>query len=161
MTEECFQGHHLEFVGDTTWIQYNRDPNNRTAIKATRVSQGTKPAGSQWTKMPMPTCDGFAAGYHTKCETYQKGFAPPPELPTWYGSGPTNACATAPDGTQAEITANCPAFFDFEIVDKVSIPGDLTPGDYLLSWRWDCEQTPQIWANCADVNITVSDSVVV
>merc|ERR1719492_607713 len=43
MTEECFQNHHLEFFGDTTWIEYNNDPNNRTAIKAMRVSEGTKP----------------------------------------------------------------------------------------------------------------------
>lgn len=39
------------------------------------------------------------------------------------------------------------------IVDKVRVPADLEPGDYLLSWRWDVEQTNQIWQNCADVTI--------
>ena len=39
------------------------------------------------------------------------------------------------------------------IVDKVQIPKDTTPGEYVLSWRWDCEQTKQIWQNCADVTI--------
>jgi hypothetical protein len=43
--------------------------------------------------------------------------------------------------------------FNFNIIDKVQIPKDLAPGDYVLSFRWDCEQTPQIWANCADVII--------
>lgn len=39
------------------------------------------------------------------------------------------------------------------IVDHVRVPDDLEPGQYLLSWRWDVEQTHQIWQNCADVTI--------
>lgn len=41
--------------------------------------------------------------------------------------------------------------YRWHIVDKVVVPN--TPGDYVLSWRWDCEQTPQIWTNCADISI--------
>jgi len=41
----------------------------------------------------------------------------------------------------------------FSIVDKVKIPDDLEEGQYLLGWRWDCEQTYQIWQNCADITI--------
>lgn len=44
--------------------------------------------------------------------------------------------------------------FHFSIIDLVQIPADLPPGDYVLGFRWDCEQTPQIWQNCADVTIT-------
>jgi len=40
------------------------------------------------------------------------------------------------------------------IVDKVAIPGHIEPGHYLVSWRWDSEQTNQIWQNCGDVTIT-------
>lgn len=40
------------------------------------------------------------------------------------------------------------------IQDKVVIPKNLSPGDYVLGWRWDCEETAQIWQNCADVVIT-------
>jgi hypothetical protein len=36
-------------------------------------------------------------------------------------------------------------FHDYSIVDEVVVPTNLQPGDYLLSWRWDCEQTTQIW----------------
>lgn len=39
------------------------------------------------------------------------------------------------------------------IVDHVQIPASIEPGEYLLSWRWDAEQTNQIWQNCADVTI--------
>ena len=44
----------------------------------------------------------------------------------------------------------------FEIVDTVIVP-DL-PGEYLLSWRWDNEQSPQIWSSCADIIIAAADS---
>ena len=40
---------------------------------------------------------------------------------------------------------------NWEIVDKVVAPS--TPGDYVLQWRWDNEQTPQIWTSCADIKV--------
>ena len=30
------------------------------------------------------------------------------------------------------------------------IPQGLTPGRYVLQWRWDCEESDQIWASCSD-----------
>jgi hypothetical protein len=39
-------------------------------------------------------------------------------------------------------------------VDRVAIPTDLPAGDWVLGWRWDCEQSPQVWASCSDVTIT-------
>lgn len=44
-------------------------------------------------------------------------------------------------------------YHDFSIVDTVVVPKDVAPGAYLVSWRWDCEQTTQIWQNCADIVI--------
>ena len=49
------------------------------------------------------------------------------------------------------INDNQSDYFPFSVVDKVVLPKDLEAGDYLLSWRWDCEQSAQIWLNCADV----------
>merc|ERR1712107_793092 len=42
----------------------------------------------------------------------------------------------------------------FEIVDRVQLPSDLPEGNYHLGFRWDCEQTPQVWSSCADVRVT-------
>ena len=42
---------------------------------------------------------------------------------------------------------------DFIIVDRIMVP-DLEAGEYTLSWRWDVEENPQVWANCADITIT-------
>merc|ERR1711879_462322 len=41
---------------------------------------------------------------------------------------------------------------DFSIVDEVQVPSK--KGEYVLSWRWDCEETDQVWNSCADIVIT-------
>lgn len=39
------------------------------------------------------------------------------------------------------------------IVDRVVVPQDLPAGDYVLGWRWDCEESTQVWAACADITV--------
>ena len=41
----------------------------------------------------------------------------------------------------------------WSVADKVAVPRDLKPGNYLLSWRWDSEESTQVWQNCADVTL--------
>jgi len=41
----------------------------------------------------------------------------------------------------------------FSLVDRLILPAELLAGDYLVSWRWDCEENPQIWTNCGDVTL--------
>jgi len=114
-TEACFQAHHLAFEGNTTTVYY---PDGTSfEIPAIRVSTGTYPEGSQWTRNPIP-----------KRET----FFPAPFVG---GSGDK---------------------WGFSLVDRVVLPEELATGDYVLSWRWDCEGTNQVWANCADVTIVSS-----
>ena len=43
--------------------------------------------------------------------------------------------------------------YDLLIVDTVQIPKNLTPGDYVVGFRWDCEESTQVWSSCADVKI--------
>ena len=43
--------------------------------------------------------------------------------------------------------------YNLEIVDRVQIPATLAPGEYVLGWRWDCEESNQVWASCSDVTI--------
>lgn len=184
-TEECFQQNHLEFVGDESWIQFGDDESNRTAIPAVRTAEGTNPSGSQWTKNPIPACGGFDGGgiptkllHKTPCKDPQ--FEPPLQdvikphpkfapLPGLYGFGMGHCTSIAPhkNGTLTPGEGACTpeehafwhARFNFNIIDKVKIPENLSPGDYLLSFRWDVEQTPQIWTNCADVTITKAVAV--
>jgi len=46
--------------------------------------------------------------------------------------------------------------FDYargHIIDNVKVPSNLVPGDYVLSFRWDCKCTPQVWTSCANIRI--------
>jgi len=37
--------------------------------------------------------------------------------------------------------------------DLVEVPETLEPGEYVLSFRWDSQQTPQVWNSCANIKI--------
>ena len=42
-------------------------------------------------------------------------------------------------------------FYSFK--DLVTVPEDLEPGQYVLSFRWDAEHTAQVWSSCANINV--------
>jgi len=174
LTEACFQRHVLSYASNSSWIQYGPDPTNRTAIPATRVSTGTFPEGSIWTKNPIPPCahpDGSPVREPPTCP--QPMFDPP--LPGLYGDGP-GACVTwavhgpveayhtifdsfgkavyqGPACTKGQAL-DIARQFQFNIFDRVYVPPHYSPGEYLLSFRLDAEMTPQVWTHCADVTIT-------
>jgi len=39
------------------------------------------------------------------------------------------------------------------IIDKVVVPENLQPGEYVLSFRWDCKCSPQVWGACSNILI--------
>lgn len=43
--------------------------------------------------------------------------------------------------------------FNVMILDSVQIPRVITPGEYVLGFRWDCEKSAQVWMACADVTV--------
>lgn len=137
LTEECFQQTPLDFVGDLQWVQYGTDENTRVEFIANRTRDGTYPARSQWTKDPIPACYP-GGGYYSPDGCNELQFPEP--APGLSGFGET---ADAPGK----------ALFLFNIVDKVQVPDDLEAGDYVLSFRWDCEQTPQIWNACSSIKL--------
>jgi hypothetical protein len=117
-TEECFQKTILRASAsnrDTAFIQQGEDKSSRQQIPMMRLTNGTFPEGSEWTRNPIPDRDDYFP-------------APAPGL---VGHGP----------------------FPWSIVESYAVPAELAPGPYLLSWRWDCEGSPQIWLNCADVTV--------
>ena len=40
----------------------------------------------------------------------------------------------------------------FDIIDQVKVPEGRT-GDFVFQWRWDSEQSPQVWTQCAVITI--------
>jgi hypothetical protein len=74
-----------------------------------------------------------------------------------YGDGATGRC---PVGTaQFDEPLNGISglsvypLWDWSVMDMVKVPTEIKPGSYLLSWRWDCEHTDQVWQNCGDLTI--------
>merc|ERR1712232_929729 len=162
----------------------------RFELPLVKVSDGTFPKASEWARNPVPACrlcdqsicgigiqpnlsEAFKPGYWMGNGTYYGGLkcfheeqcgqhcaghnmtsCPPgmtqfPEpLPgiSGYNWGPSE-----PYGRQG---------FPYNIVDKVEVPATLPKGDYLLSWRWDCEQTNTIWQSCADVQLLDDDTLI-
>jgi len=112
---------------------------NRFEFEAVRTDLGTTPKGSQWTKNPIPACNGLSGGY----------FATEPFCPqgTQYPSPRKDL-----SGFGTNVFRNLTGF-QFSIVDKVFVPTALGSGDYVLSFRWDCEQTPQVWNTCASIRL--------
>jgi hypothetical protein len=156
VSEECFQRTPLEFVGDKQWLQFGHgmDVTNRTEIRAVRVRGVGLPKGSTWTRNPIPACNDIPrmGGHNHACAGPM--FEPP--APGIFGFGP-GACASGAGGAAnctPEEMASRTKDFSFGIVDLVKVP-DLPPGDYVLGFRWDVEQLPQVWSNCADVKIEV------
>ena len=107
-TETCFQSTPLAFVGDKTYIQWGwgMDVNNRTEIPAVRVSTGTTPAGSTWTRMPIPTCNDIPRGGLRKHACAGPMF--PPAVPGLYGAGPGSCYyVTSSGGLVCQIILTC------------------------------------------------------
>jgi len=141
LTEECFQNGVLEFASEKSWIQYGNDTSKRVEFEAVRTNIGTTPKGSTWARNPVPACKGFGGGVF---------------------SDTSNACLKS-GGTQFEPPAPgvqgfgeyfplLVSTFSFNIVDKLQLP-NLDSGKYVLSFRWDCGQTTQIWNTCSDIEI--------
>jgi hypothetical protein len=60
-----------------------------------------------------------------------------------------------PHSRTGDVEGECSGnWVDGQIIDEVLIPKGLPTGKYVVGFRWDCEETSQVWASCADVLIT-------
>lgn len=124
-SEECFQETILDFVGDTQFVEFTNG--TRIEFQAKRLSEGTTPPGSVWTMNPIPAYAGLA------------------------GSDPSMGTQFEPLHPLSPVGFG--PFEDMTVVDVVRLPDDLEPGRYALSWRWDAEQTSQVWLGCSAIQI--------
>ena len=124
-----FQRTPLDFVGNTSFIQYTNG-SGRFEIDAMRTRDGTTPANSQWTKNPIP-CVGTGPGDPIN------GTGTQFPLPTLHGrtvNTPSRLAGFV--ATPGTASGNNVGFNDWVLVDKLRVPADLPVGDYVLSFRW-------------------------
>lgn len=171
VNEACFEKNVLQFAGTTQFIVYT--DGKWSEIQRVTVTQGTHPAGSEWARFPVPSCD--VCNPSTECGE--------PLMPTSgmdYGSPwnqQVNCNAACAGSTISKASGSCPGATQFpeplpgmsgfgksiwhwSVVDRMQVPEDMEPGDYLLSLRWDCEQSDQVFQNCADIEIVINGSKV-
>jgi len=137
VTEDCFQQNPLKFVGKTS-LRWNGDPDTTEEIDNVFTSEGTHPPGSNWAMNPIPRNDTNATGasFQPRCKETCQGCE----------GGKGGKCASC----------RCTGEFgpaNMEIVDHVALPWMLPEGDYVVGWRWDCEESNQVWNACSDVTI--------
>mmetsp|Transcript_49930 Transcript_49930/g.161401 ORF Transcript_49930/g.161401 Transcript_49930/m.161401 type:complete len:165 (-) Transcript_49930:831-1325(-) len=123
--------------GSCPWPPPGTSGGTRVWFEGTYVSNGTVPEGSMWARNPLPRND------HQ--DTFA-GFAP--------------ACEEADDCDVTSRTdpmrCRCSGMwgpYNVEVVDTLALPADLPHGEWVLGWRWDCEESNQVWASCSDVTI--------
>ena len=134
------------------------------------------PKGSTWARNPVPRIhtDNNGMAFVGQCKPpLQEGYISPhkkdcQQFPTpcpdlenaspannmmgeWYKSNGVNE-SDVPDRNTHE--GACSGDWTLGMIsDEIKIPKSLKPGKYVMSWRWDCEETAQVWQNCADVKI--------
>jgi len=139
LSEECFQQNPLKFASNVSWAQWGDDPSSKISFLANRTTQGTAPQGSQWTKNPIPACSGFWGGLHDDDDSCPEGLQFDTPVPGVFGS--RYHFSTGPRDS------------DWFIMDEVEVPKEMTPGEYVLSFRWDSEQTAQVWSACSNIRV--------
>lgn len=152
LTEECMQAMPLEFDRDIgTSLVWNNG--SRYQFKNVFVDQGTWPKGSTWARNPIPRVADDNKGLHdpASCPGPSGTSGPgciqfPAPCPQDVGREPWSTDGSGQGACSGDWTAGL-------IADRVKIPKALPAGDYVLGWRWDCEETAQIWLNCADVTV--------
>jgi len=170
----------VSFKSDPIWERQMKL--REVEIPMVKVTEGTHPPSSEWARNPIPSCQLCGAKEFAYCGGYEGGNGLPEAAQAGcYAACNGGRLPTCPPGTsmfdppafglashfmgsydpirvQRESLPvngqlNNMDGFPFSIVDEVIVPDHLEVGDYLLSWRWDTEGTPQIWQNCADVQI--------
>jgi len=152
LTEKTFQKMPLEF--DTTKQVLVWNNGTRYPIDGIFVNTGTMPAGSTWARNPIPRiqddniglqdvagCPGPNGKSGPRCISF------PAPCPQDVGRYAWSTDGSGQGACSGDWTAGV-------IEDTVIVPKDAAPGKYLLSWRWDAEETAQVWQNCADITIT-------
>lgn len=171
VSEECFQKTPLKFSGNNSYILH-ADGSVANEFPRRLVTEGTNPPGSEWAMDPIPGCK--------VCEDARETCgAPLDPIPqdqpgglskdawdtqvTCYGlcagAGSSKVHGVCDAGTEFYEPLSGHSGFgkdipEWSISDKVIIPADLEEGEYMLGWRWDCEESTQIWQNCADIILT-------
>jgi hypothetical protein len=142
----CFQDTVLDFVPNSQKLQYKNNDTLYVNMNARSKSNNTLPVGSVWREMPIPDTNQITLGDEGQCLS---------DAINSFSNDDAKEKFLADFGSEE----NCDrgsimhAPRNWHIMDKVKVPSNIEPGEYLVSWRWECYKADQLWSNCADVEI--------
>jgi hypothetical protein len=162
LTEDCFQATPLEFARPETHFVRFANASLDHEIPATLVTEG---GGIGWMRNPKPaTFRGCDRVIYDAWKTGHCHYGCPgcgaPNYPD-DAACPMDSCSPYYPGTPSDV-GNVPSVFPdhtpsdihaFAIEDLVKVPVALSAGEYVVGFRYDCEQTSQIWTTCADITV--------
>jgi len=157
LTEDCFMRTPLDFVRGKQALEW-KNGTRMLVPDPQYIDEGIIPVGSTWARNPIPVISGQHAGcvnttgnlttnatdvYGMLCRQFE-----PPCL------GDDGWDTTPGSADQTDLMGKCSGeWIEGVIVDQVVIPSNLKPGRYVLGFRWDAEQTSQVWNSCSDVTL--------
>ena len=56
-------------------------------------------------------------------------------------------------GSLRDTDPAAPPTEQITMYDYLKVPAHLSPGEYVLGFRWDCESSAQVWQSCADITV--------
>jgi len=159
LTEECFMKMPLT-LGNTSWVQWHGDRRQRRKFTPLRTRVGTTPAGSQWSRQAVPACKSLFPGLGGTLDflCLQGPLFEPPAPRTW--RHPFGTFGFWGGYNVGNKWLGYGRVHAVSIVDTLTVPHTV-PGEYVLQFRYDAEQTPQVWNSCADVSIRAPEHIVV
>ena len=154
LTEASFGENPLDFVGLSA-LRWDGDAAMQLSFNATEkgweTNVGTVPKGSTWRKVPIPNAIWERTGpqFEPVCQESEACIDAVRfnRLHGGAGNPPVGTCRCSTFSNGGPLLPNV------EMVDTVRIPSHLAPGKFVLQWRWDCEESDQVWASCSDITI--------
>jgi len=173
LSEECFQRTPLDFVRSAQAILWNNG--SRLPITGAFVDGDVvHPKGSTWARNPIPRINTDNLGlakvgactngpprrewwsaskddcqqFESPCPAYDKG---------WFNCTDGVTQGGCDKAGNNDHWGQCSGDWTLGMIsDRVIVPKGVPPGKYVVGWRMDCEETAQIWSNCADVEIVAA-----
>lgn len=156
LNEDCFQATPVPFADGTSSLRWGGVGAEQIWFNATDVSTGVIPEGATWRRGPIPRAPW---GWQSSGATFEAVCDEPEICLNAHERPPTPEGHSSQEGA---YPCKCSGWgigdlYTLEIVDKIRLPSDLAAGEWVLGWRWDCEESTQVWASCSDVTINKSN----
>jgi hypothetical protein len=146
LTEECFQKTPVAFADDSSLMLSN---GTMMKLKSTFVREGTLPLNSTWQMNPIP---GYVIEHGTASSPGWKYCDKPGPQCRWFAPPCEDEYALHPQNLGQGLCSG-EWLTNVTFYDRLRVPKNLSPGKYVLGFRWDCESSAQIWQSCSDITI--------